>query len=346
LPHAALANPTGLVAEPLILADEEGVPLAVPLIQGSWHIGEGGALAWLAKQPPLRLGGEWHGDPASTSMRLEPQIAFVKPVGTDVVLLGHAHAPQRGATEGQVGVRVGSVRKIARVLGDRHLVRGLTGLTITPPAPFERIPIVHERAFGGWDRRHEDVLRHRCEWRNPVGRGFFDASLPLEGEAALPNFEDPEQPFQRFGDTPPPAGFGFVSPDWEPRRSLAGTYDEAWQKTRKPLLARDFDRRFFQSASPGLTTQGHLRGDEEVVVVGAAPEPRVAFHLPASGTLQCWVEPRGRERVALLPLLDTVVIDMDLRLLTLQWRCHLPLPGGPHDLRSVELRVARVGEPA
>jgi hypothetical protein len=120
MPHPTLLNTTGLVAEPLILASEEGVPL----IQGSWHIGEGGALTWLAKQPPIRLGGEWHGDPAGTSMRLEPQSAFVKPVGTDVVLLGHAHAPQRGATEGQVGVRVGSVRKIARVLGDRHLVRG------------------------------------------------------------------------------------------------------------------------------------------------------------------------------------------------------------------------------
>ncbi len=344
MPHADLINTTGLVLEPLILADEEMVPLAVPLIQGTWHIGEGGALTWLAKQPPLRPGGQWHGDPATTSLRLEPQIAFIKPVGTDIVLLGHAHAPQRGATESQVGVRVGPLRKVARVLGDRRLVRGLAGISATAPAPFERIPIVYERAFGGWDRRHEDPLRHRCEARNPVGVGFLDPSLALDTEASLPNFEDPDQSFKAYGDTPPPAGFGFVSPDWEPRRRFAGTYDEAWSKTRKPLLARDFDRRFFQSASPGLTSAGHLRGDEEVVVIGAAPEPRVAFRLPASGALQCWVEPRRRDRVALQPLLDTVIIDMDLRLLTLQWRCHLPLPGGPHDLRSVELRVARAGE--
>jgi hypothetical protein len=341
VPHAQLINTTGLVVEPLVLSDEETVPLAVPLVQGTWHIGEGGALTWLEKQPPLRPGGQWHGDPATTSLRLEPQIAFIKPLGTDVVLLGHAHAPQRGATESQVGVRVGPLRKIARVLGDRRLVRGLGGISATAPAPFERIPIVYERAFGGWDRRHEDALRHRCEARNPVGVGFFDSALALDSEAPLPNFEDPDQPFRSYGDTPPPAGFGFISPDWEPRRSLAGTYDEAWSKMRKPLLARDFDRRFFQSASPGLTSAGHLRGDEEVVVVGAAPEPRVAFRLPASGALQCWVELRRRDRVALQPLLDTVVIDMDLRLLTLQWRCHLPLPGGPHDLRSVELQVLR-----
>jgi hypothetical protein len=346
VPHPQIENPTGLVVEALILADEETMPLAVPLVQGTWHIGEGGSLSWLPKQPPLRPGGEWYGDPATTSQRLEPQAAFIKPMGTDIVLLGDAHAPQRGATEGQVGVRVGSVRKVARVLGDRRLVRGLAGLTITPPAPFERIPIVAERAFGGWDRRHEDALRHRCEWRNPVGVGFFDAALPLEGEAVLPNFELPEHPFRAFGDAPPPACFGFVSPDWEPRRSLAGTYDEAWSKTRKPLLARDFDRRFFQSASAGLTTQGHLLGDEEVVVIGASPEPRVAFQLPASGTLVCELELRSRGRMALQPLLDTVIIDMGLRMLTLQWRAHLPLPRGPHDLRSVGLRVARAAMPA
>lgn len=342
MPHAEVVNATGLVIEPLVLADEETVALAVPLIQGTWHIGDGGALTWLNKQAPIRPGGQWHGDPATTSLRLEPQVAFIKPVGTDVVLLGHAHAPHRGATEGQVGVRVGPVRKVARVIGDRRLVRGLGGISITAPAPFERIPIVYERAFGGWDRRHPDPRRHGCEARNPVGVGFFDRALALDGEAQLPNIEDPEQPFNAFGDTPPPAGFGFVSPDWEPRRRLAGTYDEAWSKTRKPLLARDFDRRFFQSASSGLTSAGHLRGDEEVVVLGAAPEQRVAFQLPARSTLQCWIELRGRNRVALQPLLDTVIIDMDLRLLTLQWRCHLPLPTGPHAWRSVELRVQRL----
>jgi hypothetical protein len=341
VPHPALINPTGLVLQPLVLADENAVPLAVPLVQGTWHIGESGTLTWLEKQPPIRLAGDWRGDPATSSLRLEPQVAFDKPVGTDVVLIGHAHAPQRGATEGQVGVRVGNVRKIARVLGERRLVRGLTGVAVTPPAPFDRIPIVHERAFGGWDRRHDNALEHRCELRNPVGVGFFDTRLALDSEALLHNFEDPERPYAGWGDNPPPVGFGFVSPDWEPRRSLAGTYDKAWEQSRKPLLAADFDRRFFQSAAPGLTTQGHLRGDEEVVVIGASPEPRVAFRLPASAALHCQVERRGRERVALGLRLDTVSIDLDLRALTLQWRACLPLPGGPHELRSLELQVAK-----
>lgn len=344
MPHPTLINTTGLVLEPLALADEEGVPQVVPLIQGTWHIGPKGKLSWLEKQPPVRLAGDWRGDPANTSMRLEPQIAFCKPAGTDVVLLGHAHAPERGATQSQVGLKLGSAQKVARVLGDRHLRRGVGGLSISAPAPFDRIPIVYERAFGGWDRRHEDAAQHRCEWRNPVGVGFLDERLRVDHEQALPNFEDPEHPYGGLGDTPPPAGFGFISPDWQPRQALAGTYDETWSQTRKPLLARDFKRSFFNAASPGLVTQGHLQGQEEAVVLGASPEGRLAFFLPARGAPRCWIETRARRRVALEPLLDTVIIDLDLRALTLIWRSPWSSANGLHDVRSIELQIARPGQ--
>ncbi|NRF66444.1 DUF2169 domain-containing protein [Aquincola sp. S2] len=339
MPHPALLNSTGLVLTPLALSDEEGVPLVVPLIQGTWHIGVGGELRWLERQPEPAISGEWWGDPAVASMRLEPQVAFVKPVGTDVVLLGHAHAPHSGATEGQVGVRVGPVQKVVRVVGDRRLVRRIAGTAVTAPRPFERMPLRYERAFGGWDRRHADPDRHRCEPQNPVGVGFHDASLPAPEDAALPNFEDPAHPYTGYGDKLPPVGFGFIAPNWQPRIALGGTYDEAWSKTRKPLLARDFDRRFFNAGSPGLVTPGHLRGDETAVVIGAAPEGRVEFRLPARATPACWVETRARRRVALVPQLDTVLIDMDLRLLTLTWRAHMPARNGLHDVRSIELQI-------
>jgi hypothetical protein len=325
---------------PLALADEEGVPQVVPLVQGTWHIGTGGALTWLDRQPDPVIAGEWWGDPATTSLRLEPQIAFLKPVGTDVVLLGHAHSPQRGATEGMVALRVGSMQKTVRAIGDRRLVRRLAGTAVTPAQPFDRIPLQYERAFGGWDRRHANPDNHRCEARNPVGVGFFDGRLPFTDEQAiLPNFEDPNRPWNGYGDTPPPVGFGFVSPHWQPRMAFGGTYDEAWSKTRKPLLAQDFDRRFFNAGSPGLVTPGHLRGDEPVAIVGASPEKWVTFKLPARATPLCLVETRARKRVALALQLDTVVIDMDLRLMTLTWRGHLSARNGMHDVRSIELRI-------
>ena len=38
-----------------------------------------------------------------------------------------------------------------------------------------------------------------------------------------------------------PAGYGPIDPGWLPRRALAGTYDDRWNRTKKPLLPDDFD---------------------------------------------------------------------------------------------------------
>lgn len=336
MPHPAVINKTGFSFEALFLTDEEGIPQFVPCVQAIFAIGAKGALSLVEKQPPVNIAGQWRGDPAVSSLVLEPQVAFAK-LATDVILLGHAHAPARGATQGQVSIRIGPVQKVAKVVGERRLIKRLGSVSISGPKPFDKIPIVYERAFGGWDRRDENPERHRCEPRNPVGVGFRDFSLGGDDEMPLPNFEDPERPFRSYGDTPPPLGFGFVAPNWQPRLAFAGTYDAAWDKMRKPLLPRDFDRRFFNAASPGLVSPVHLRGDEPVFVVGAAPEGRVGFNLPGVPPPVCLVELRGRKRVPLQTALDTVIVDTDARTVTIIWRAHLAVGNGPHDVVSVEV---------
>jgi hypothetical protein len=161
--------------------------------------------------------------------------------------------------------------------------------------------------------------------------------VKADDEVRLPNLEDPQRPFRALGDTPPPAGFGFISPNWQPRAAFAGTYDAAWDKERKPLLPKDFDRRFFNAASPGLITPGYLNGDEPVVVVGASPQGRIAFRLPGVSAPGCHVELRGRKRVSLQTTLDTIIMNMDERLLILTWRAHVVVRNGPHDLMSAEV---------
>jgi hypothetical protein len=334
MPHFAVRNHTPFAYDSLALTDEEGVPQFVMLVQASFSIGPGGALSLLEEQPAPNVGGEWYGDPAEASPRLEPQMAFVKP-STDVVLLGHAHAQGRGATEVTVGVRVGPVSKVARVIGDRFLVRRSGATAISAPAPFEKMPLIYERAFGGWDRRDADARHHRCEMRNPVGVAFRAGASSDDDELRLPNLEHPEQPFRAYGDTPPPVGFGFIGPNWEPRLRFAGTYDIAWDRQRKPLLPADFDRRFFNAASPGLVTPRYLLGNEAVVVVGASPENRVAFELPGVPPPVCVVDVRGRKSLPVPTNLDTVIVDMDRRVLTLMWRGHLAVRNGPHDVLSV-----------
>lgn len=332
MPHPLVDNRTPYAFEALQLADEEAVAQCVPCVQATFLISPEGLIP-LPEQRPVKAGGQWRGDPATTSMVMEPQVAFVKQ-GTDVVLRGHAHAPRPGATEGMVGIRVGPLQKTARVFGDRHYAGlGLQG--ISPPQPFERIPIIPELAFGGWDRRGP-ADRHACEPRNPIGRGFYTCA-PEDNEAWLPNFEDAQDLITSWSDRPQPACFGFIGPEWQPRLGHAGTYDAAWAKSRKPLLPKDFDRRFFNAGSPGLVSPTPLRGDEDVVVVGCSPQQRVAFRLPEPDAPVCVVELRGRQRRLLPTRLDTVVVDMDIHMLTMLWRACLPVRNGLHDVVAIEV---------
>lgn len=335
MPHPELINQTGYACDLLLLTDEEGRTVCAPLIQATFRITSQGTLAALEQHPPIQMGGAWRGDPATTSMLLEPQIAFFKP-GTDIVLIGHAYPSNADRTEGLAGLRVGKLQKVARVLGERRMVRRLGVQTISAPEPFERIELSYERAYGGWDRRDPDPGKHSCEPRNPVGRGYRDKAQAGDADLLLPNIEDPAHPYQGPGDRPPPAGFGFVGPDWAPRASLAGTYDKTWSDTRKPLLPKDFDRRFFNSASPGLITPVHLVGNEAVAVLGMSEDGRVDFALPGIPAPTCRLRLRGRN-VELKTQLDTLVIDMDQRRVTVTWRAHELVPRGPHDIVALEL---------
>jgi hypothetical protein len=199
---------------------------------------------------------------------------------------------------------------------------------------FEKVPLVYERAFGGWDRDHPDPRKHSCEPRNPVGTGYRGAGGFVEG-MHLPNLEDPRARIKSLGDKPAPAGFGFISPHWQPRAALAGTFDEAWQKNRAPLLPKNFDRRHLNAASPGLVAPGYLRGDEHGLVVGVTPEGRMSFALPGlpPPAVQVSLSDGPPQTVAMA--LDTVIIEADEKRVMLLWRGHLALRTGPHDVKEV-----------
>jgi hypothetical protein len=345
MPHAAVDNRTPFACEHLFLADEEGRTVLVVLVQATFSIVGGAALVLAEKQVSPSVDGEvsppdpprdarWSSPVAS--YRIEPAFAFVKPA-TDVVLLGHAQAGGRPVTDLQVTFRVGPVGKTLLVVGDRFWVKASGATAATRPQPFIRMPIVYERAFGGWDRSHPDPARYTFEARNPVGVGFRSADGRFEEGLRLPNIEDPSGPLQRFGQVVAPAGVGFVSPDWQPRASFAGTYDERWMKERMPLLPADFDRRFFNAASPGLVAPGYLAGDEPVLVDNASPGGRLSFRLPGWGPPGCRVVLRERRDVRPELKLDTVVVDADLERVLLLYRGHVPLPDGPHDVRAISV---------
>ncbi len=334
--HPIINNVTSFVAEPLFIADDDNVPLFVILVKATYIINCNAKLILEKEQTPLCFSGESWTNPETSSYKYEPETAFIKPA-TDIVLIGHAYAQAPNTTEMQVGLSVGPVKKVVRVIGDRYLVKNKGVTSISEPQPFEKIPLVYERAFGGWDRRDPDPNIFRFEPRNPVGTGYRDLSLDTDDQLMLPNIEDPQHPYREYGDIPPPAGFGFVSPHWQPRASLAGTYDKAWDEERKPLLPEDFDRRFFNAASSSLVAPGYLKGDEKVVIVNASPEGRVEFNLPGVSAPQCKVELRGGKVEVLQTQLDTVIINMDENLVFLLWRAHMVVRNGPHDVLSIKV---------
>lgn len=315
-----LANRTPFDAAFVPFQDAEGWDGLAVVVKATLGIGSSGALAVADEQVPLCKADVPYGEPGVSSVRYESDLCPGKP-GCDVVLNGHAYPPGgRAAAAVDVELRVGSLRAVARVFGDRVYYRSFGSWAISDPTPFSSMPLRYERAYGGVDETVGAEGAHPFEERNPVGTGFCAprSSRNLEG-VRLPNLEDPGELINGPDARPKPVGFGFVGRDWLPRRRYAGTYDEHWQRERKPLLPEDFDPRFHQGAQPSLQSARPLRGGERVRVTGA---------VPGGGTLEL-VLPAARPELALEarggtqryePLLDTLVIEPDEHRVLLCWR--------------------------
>lgn len=336
MPHPEIDNQTPFELETLFLADEQARPLLVVVIKGTFDLDRESVTLADEQRPVVPEGVVWDPEAEVSSYRFEPESAFTKP-STDVALIGHAWAPKPGTTSLGVGFSVGGVKQVAQVFGERVWYRALGSVSMTKPQSFEKIPLSYERAFGGTDRTYAGKHGHPFEPRNPVGRGYRHRRGKFEEGVLLPNIENPRHIIRDQYDAPPPTGFGFTAPNWEPRARLAGTYDEAWDKTRKPLLPNDFNRRFFNAASPALIAPSYLKGDEPVRVMNASKNASLAFNLPGVEPPELWVQLRLQSEQTLVSALDTVVVDTDEDQLYLTWRAHLPLRDGPHDLAALEV---------
>ncbi len=197
--------------------------------------------------------------------------------------------------------------------------KGFTGLAKTGPRPFERMPIIWERAFGGTEADTATGAL-AVEARNPIGRGFATAASLLV-DKPLPNVEDILHPIRGWKDRPPPAGLGAIAPDWSPRRERGGTYDEVWKRTRVPLWPQDYDPRFHQSAPAGLVSEPPLKGGETVSTTGLVPEGKLVFRLPREYLV---VETQLGNRWVRQPVqLERVIVEPDERRVVMVWGSRL-----------------------
>lgn len=333
-------NDTGLAGTILAAPDPDGIDSLYAVVKGTFALDDldgTGVPAVAEEQVPPVLADEHWDDPVETSIRVPSDLSLVKPA-TDVLLLGTAYAPAGRPVEWMdVTLTVGPVRKLVRVFGDRvWRASGTGGYAPSSARPFESMPLVWERAYGGTDTAKDQP---RAEARNPVGAGYRapDGEKPLD-ELPLPNLEDPYDPIRSWKDPVAPAAFAPVAPSWEPRRSRAGTYDEPWQKTRAPYLPADFDPAFFQLAPDGLVAPRYLQGGERVQLMGASPRGGLHFRLPV---LRIEVDYRLDDRTETRPAnLDTVLIEPDESRVTLVWRTVLACDKKLLKVREIAARAA------
>lgn len=341
--HPEVTNSTPFAFEPLVVCDEEGQSLLALLTKATYDIvgDRRDRLVLADEQIPVSFEGECYGAPGESSYRYEPEVAWEKR-GTDVVLIGHACAPRPNTRVLDVGFRVGPVRQIARIYGDRAWIRVMGRVSPTEPRVFERMPLIYERAFGGVDASLGDPVRTFFEERNPVGRGYRHKKGRFEEHTLLPNIESPTHPVRSYNDQPAPVGFGFVSPNWQPRARYAGTYDKRWSSTREPLLPADFDRRFFNAAAPELIVRGWLRGDESVQLQNISDCAQSGFSLPGQPPPSYGVRMRRGSNIQRNGNLDTVIINTDDQQVQLLWRACVTLPAQANDVRTIDVTTAMV----
>lgn len=170
--HPVIDNDTPLAFSHTFATDEGGRPLLVLILKATFEFDSGPRPTLCVEQLPILLAGEFHGAPGVSSYRIEPEGIFFKPA-TDVILLGHAEAGGRHVTELLVGMKLGAIRKIVRVTGERFWVPGVAGMPrMTSPKAFQRIELKYEHAYGGRDPNLPDSDRRAFDSRNPVGAGY------------------------------------------------------------------------------------------------------------------------------------------------------------------------------
>jgi hypothetical protein len=172
-------------------------------------------------------------------------------IATDVVVMGHAHAPA-GAREIHVSVAVGKMARRLSVIGARQAeLRPDGAVRFTPPETFTRVPLSPRFAYGGYDawaqERIAPVPRGLAESvdmplmglyayaRNEFGRGYFiDVDRHRADGVLLPQIEDPLDPLlpsrffvpsaDRWIDAPIAASLGWIHWACYPRMyRLGGT---------------------------------------------------------------------------------------------------------------------------
>jgi hypothetical protein len=331
-----LLNTTDLVAGYTVALQRDGRELMVVVVKGTFGMPDqrGQELTLAEEQAALVEADVFVGEPGESAPLYEIDFAPHKPK-CDVLLNGSAHAPNgKPAERVKVALRIGPVTKAFEVVGNRVWKNGPLGLTATRPAPFTVMPISYANAFGGIDKSQHDPMKFRWYPTNHAGVGYHE-SLTIEHteRRPLPNTEELTKPVKSPKGDYRPMAFGPIGRAWQPRPSYAGTYDKKWLDEVAPFLPSDFDDRYYQAA-PEDQQIDYPQGGEIVELLNLTPQGYATFQLPETRMPVSFRRRDGSTEV-LKAVVDTIVIEPDLRRFMLSWRATLPLRRNVHELRHV-----------
>jgi hypothetical protein len=322
-----LDNRTKYGADRTWLRDKSGAHVWLVVVKATFDLGDDGQLMLADEQPPPLAAPEYSGKPGLSSLLYEADLLPPKAT-TDILMHGVVYAPH-GAAARALGasLKVDTVHKRLVVHGPRMHVKTSQGIALSAAEPFAEFPLSYEWAYGGIDASDPDPARHAQYARNPIGKGFAENAQALVNTPAW-RIEYLNQDPAQAG----PGGFGPLASHWSPRVELAGTYDEAWQKLRKPLLPADYQENFVQCAPLDQRPEKYLRGGEPVEVLGLTRGGLLRFALPRIYLVfRTFIR---RDSVEHRARLATVLIEPELKRLQLVWQTTLAV--APNDVEYLD----------
>ena len=272
---------------------------------------------------------------------------------TDVVVTGKAYAPSgKQAYHLDCSVSAGPLKKSVIVYGPRKLeARALRGFTISSPQPFTEMELGYKHAYGGVARTKDGTLH--SYFPNPIGKGFvFKGGFDDPEEVVIPHLEDPLSAItadnlilskpEEWIHAPRPASFGWTRRNFYPRYTYAGVLPEQLQAVMEQYKSQGsseqieiprLDYKVFQGASDGLWGE-QLRGDE-IVKLAYFDKDNPVFEFPLPGERPEMTMDLGEGPEELKPVLQTLTIDMQKKVMTMVWRGHT-VYGGIEQLATLK----------
>lgn len=328
-----LENQTQFAAERTWVRDLDGAEVWITAIKGTFELTSHGQLSLAEVQLPVTLAPNYCNQ--GTGELLYDTDVSDRKLATDVIVNGKTYAPEgRAVPRWTASLRVGSINKTLLISGDRHWKKGLFSTTLSEPEPILSLPLSYRYAFGGLNPVTQETYA-----QNPIGRGFAHEASDVQTRN-VPNIEYLFAPIRTPKDVVPPAGFSALPTHWQPRLGFAGTYDDAWEKHRHPLLPVDFNSLFYQSAPADQQIPGFLKGGELVEICNLSPVSRLQFYLPKVSFLLRTHFMGGRTEIHRANL-HTVIIEPDNHRVVLTWHSRLPCHHDIHLLEKTTIQLKK-----